>query len=683
MFHRTLVTAALPYANGPLHLGHIAGAYLPADIFVRFKRLTGEDIVFICGSDEYGVAITIAAQKAGVTPKEIIDKYHNINKAAFERFGISFDYYGRTSSETHKETAQEFFTYLNNKGIFKVKVDEQLYDESAEMFLPDRYVKGTCPVCGFEEAYGDQCEKCGSSLSTTQLINPVSAISGSVPVKKRTKHWYLPLNELQPFVEEWIATKSYWKSNVLGQVKSFLTKGLEERAITRDLTWGIPVPLPDAEGKVLYVWLDAPIGYVSATKEWSVEKGNPDLWKMYWQSNDTRLVHFIGKDNIVFHCVMFPSILKLMDTYVLPENVPANEFLNLEGKKLSTSRGYAVWLHEFLEEFEGDLLRYALGSTMPENKDSDFSWKEFQAKVNSELADVLGNFVFRTTSFIHKYYEGIVPTPSALTEQDSTLINLISETGKKTAQLYDTFSFKEAILETMNLARAGNKYFTDNEPWKTRKTNPERCATSLYVCAQVCAALSVYFEPILPNKMKTLREQFQITDFNWNKPESFQVKAESRIATSEILFKKIEDDVIEKQLEKLAKVSPVVQPKAEQLNQPETIQYEPVKVPIDYEDFAKLDLRVGKVLDAKKVEKSKKLLHLTVDLGFEKRTILSGIAEHYEPEQLIGKSVTVVANLKPRKIMGVESNGMLLFSESPTGELIRVSSENLPGTQIS
>lgn len=681
MFKRTLVTAALPYANGPLHLGHLAGAYLPADIFVRFKRIYGEDIVFICGSDEYGVAITIAAQKANVTPKEIIDKYHKINKEAFEGFGISFDYYGRTSSDIHKETAQEFFTYLNNKGVFKVKEDEQLYDETAEMFLPDRYVKGTCPNCGFEEAYGDQCEKCGSSLSTTELINPKSAITNTIPVKRKTKHWYLPLNELQPFIEEWISSKPHWKSNVLGQVKTFLHEGLKERAITRDLQWGIPVPLPEADGKVLYVWLDAPIGYVSATKEWALQSGNPDVWKSYWQSEETRLIHFIGKDNIVFHCVMFPSILKLMDHYVLPENVPANEFLNLEGKKFSTSRGYAVWLHEYLEVFEADLLRYALGSTMPENKDSDFSWKEFQLKVNSELADILGNFIFRTTSFINKYFEGKVPTPSNLTDADLALLSNIEETGKKTADLYDKFSFKEAILETMNLARAGNKYFTDSEPWKTRKTNPERCATSLYICSQVCAALSVYFEPILPNKMKQLRLQLGVTDFLWNDSNSFKLEIGSNIELGEILFKKIEDELIDAQLLKLNNSNQ--SNKNPTHTEVEEIQLKPLKNSIEFDDFAKLDLRVGKVIQAEKVEKSKKLLHLSVDIGIETRTILSGIAEHFEPAELIGKSVTVVANLKPRKIMGIESNGMLLFSESPDGKLKVVTSDNLPGTQIS
>lgn len=678
MFKRTLVTAALPYANGPLHLGHLAGAYLPADLYVRFKRLKKDDIVFICGSDEHGVAITIAAEKAGVTPTDIINKYHEINKKAFADFGISFDFYGRTSSEIHHQTSQDFFTNLYKKGIFKQKEEEQLFDEQANMFLPDRYVKGTCPVCGYEEAYGDQCEKCGSSLSPADLINPKSTITGAIPIKKKTTHLYLPLGDFQQFMDSWIATKNYWKPNVLGQVKSWLTQGLQDRAITRDLNWGVKVPLPDSEGKVLYVWLDAPIGYISATKEWAITKGEPELWKTYWQNDETRLLHFIGKDNIVFHCIMFPSILHAHGDFVLPDNVPANEFLNLEGKKFSTSRGWAVWLHEYLEVFEPDILRYALGSTLPEAKDGDFSWKDFQLKNNSELADIFGNFAFRTLSFISRYFDNKVPSPNELSESDKFTLAQIAESGKKIGEKYEHYLFKDAIAETMNLARIGNKYFTEQEPWKTRKTDVHRCETSLYVCAQLVGALSVFFDPIMPNKMNQLRKQINVNLIDWDSVKDELIPAQTQIELGEIIFNKIEDDVIQKQLDKLHANNPV---KTE-----ETIvkkAFTPIKQAIEFEDFTKLDLRVGLVTQAVVVEKSKKLLNLTIDLGFETRTILSGIAEHFKPEDLIGKKVTVVANLKPRKMLGIESNGMVLFSESSDGKFILLSSENEPGTTIS
>jgi len=683
MFKRTLVTAALPYANGPLHLGHLAGAYLPSDLFVRYKRLKNDDVVFICGSDEHGVAITIAAEKAGVQPQNIIDKYHTINKKAFEDFGISFDFYGRTSSPIHHETSQEFFKTIYDKGIFKLKEEEQLFDEKAQMFLPDRYVKGTCPVCGFEEAYGDQCEKCGSSLSPSELLNPKSTLTGETPVTKKTSHWYLPLGDLQSSIQEWINTKSYWKPNVLGQVNSWLKAGLNDRAITRDLNWGVKVPLPNSEGKVLYVWLDAPIGYISATKEWAIQKNQPDLWKTYWQDDETRLIHFIGKDNIVFHCIMFPAILKLNENYILPDNVPANEFLNLEGKKFSTSRNFAVWLHEYLEIFDADLLRFALGSTMPESKDGDFSWKDFQLKVNSELADILGNFVFRTMSFITRFYEAKVPTPSKLNDSDLAVLNQLKISGTKIGEYYEKFSFKEAISETMNVARLGNKYLTEQEPWKTRKTDTERCETSLYVCAQICAALSTYFDPILPQKMSLLREQLNISLLNWDEINGENIPAGHSINIGEILFKKIEDEIIDEQIAKLFPPSIDITNQGSNELVSKQLEYKPLKPAIEFDDFAKLDLRVGKVLEAVKVEKSKKLLNLTIDLGFETRTILSGIAEHFKPEDLIGKSVTVVANLKPRKMLGIESNGMVLFSESHDGNLILLSSENEAGTQIS
>lgn len=678
MFKRTLVTAALPYANGPLHLGHLAGAYLPADLYVRFKRLKKDDIVFICGSDEHGVAITIAAEKAGVTPTDIINKYHEINKKAFADFGISFDFYGRTSSEIHHQTSQDFFTTLYNKGVFKQKEEEQLFDEQANMFLPDRYVKGTCPNCGYEEAYGDQCEKCGSSLSPSDLINPKSILTGASPIKKKTTHWYLPLGDFQPFMDSWIATKTYWKPNVLGQVKSWLTQGLQDRAITRDLNWGVKVPLPNSEGKVLYVWLDAPIGYISATKEWAINKGEPELWKTYWQNGETRLLHFIGKDNIVFHCIMFPSILHAHGDFILPDNVPANEFLNLEGKKFSTSRGWAVWLHEYLEVFEPDLLRYALGSTLPEAKDGDFSWKDFQLKNNSELADIFGNFAFRTLSFISRYFDNKVPNANELNESDKHTLAQIAESGKKIGEKYEQYLFKDAIAETMNLARIGNKYFTEQEPWKTRKTDISRCESSLYVCAQLVGALSVFFDPIMPNKMSQLRKQVHLELLDWDSVNGELIPAQSEIELGEILFVKIEDEVIQKQLDKLNANAPAVAPKTDS-----EINYVPVKEAIEFDDFTKLDLRVGLVKQAVPVEKSKKLLNLTIDLGFETRTILSGIAEHFKPEELIGKKVTVVANLKPRKMLGIESNGMVLFSESPDGKLILLSSENEPGTTIS
>ncbi len=671
---RILVTSALPYANGPIHLGHLAGAYLPADLYTRFQRLNGQDIIHICGSDEHGVPITIAAEKEGVTPQEIVDRYHFANKEVFERFGIAFDYYGRTSSETHKKTSQDIFLKLYEQGVFTKRKQEQLYDEEANMFLPDRYVKGTCPSCSHPEAYGDQCEKCGSSLSPTDLIDPVSAITGNKPVIKETEHWFIPLGDFQPWLETWIESRDNWKANVIGQCKSWLDAGLGDRAVTRDLSWGVPVPLPDNDGKVLYVWFDAPIGYISATKEWAEQRGNSDEWKTWWQDEDTSLIHFIGKDNIVFHCIMFPATLKQHGDFVLPENVPANEFLNLEGRKLSTSKGWAVWLHEYLDDFDPDLLRYALGTILPETKDSDFSWKDFQSRVNSELADILGNFVFRTTSFTHRFFDGIVPELANPTDTDMAALQKITVQKQKIEEAYKSFKFREAIHESMHLARIGNRYFTETEPWKTRKENPEACGNTLYVCLQICAALSVMFQPVLPGKMSILRKQLGLPgQTGWVNVNDHLVAAGQLIAEGEILFEKIEDDAVEIQVEKLKQ-------KEAALSGSKT--FEPLKDLCDFGNFASLDLRAGKILAAKKIKKSKKLLHITVDLGFEKRTILSGIAESFSPEDIIGQNVCVVANLAPKKMMGVESNGMILMAEDEDGSFKFVETTAEPGSPI-
>ncbi|MTI86638.1 MAG: methionine--tRNA ligase [Balneolaceae bacterium] len=658
---RILVTSALPYANGPLHLGHLAGAYLTPDLYVRYKRLKEDDVLFICGSDEHGVPITIAAEKEGVSPQDIVDRYHEMNKKVFEEFGITFDYYGRTSSKTHRETSQEFFKTLYDKGFFKKKTEEQLYDPTSDMFLPDRYVKGTCPNCGYEEAYGDQCENCGTSLSPTELKNPKSALSGETPELKKTEHWYMPLGEVQPELEKWIDSRENWKPNVMGQVKSWLNDGLADRAATRDLKWGVPVPLDEAEGKVLYVWFDAPIGYISATKEWAMEKGNSDEWKTYWQDNDTELYHFIGKDNIVFHCIMFPVVLMEHGDYVLPKNVPANEFLNLEGKKLSTSRGWAVWLHEYLEDFEPDLLRYALGVTLPESKDSDFSWKDFQNRVNGELADVLGNFVFRALSFTQKFAGGKIPKLIEPSDLDKETLSAITEQKQKITQAYENFRFKEAINETMQLARIGNRYFTETEPWRTRKSEPLKCGNTLHVSLQITAALALLFEPVLPAKMKTLRAQLGINEgFSWNDINSSILPDDESVKQGEILFTKIEDEEIDHQLQKL-------KDRAEAADS--TPDVPELKENIDFGDFMKLDLRAGKVLTAQKIEKSNKLIKLEVDIGLEQRTIVSGIANDFDAENLPGQKVVVVANLAPKKLMGVESQGMILMAEDPEGNL--------------
>jgi len=658
---RILVTAALPYANGPLHLGHLAGAYLTPDFYTRYKRLKGEDIVFICGSDEHGVPITIAAEKEGVKPQDIVDRYHEHNKSVFEQFGISFDYYGRTSSKVHHETSQEFFKTLYDKGYFKKKTEKQLYDAKSNMFLPDRYVKGTCPNCSFPEAYGDQCENCGTSLSPTELINPLSALSGEKPELKETEHWYMPLGDTQEKLEKWLDTRKNWKPNVMGQVKSWLNDGLADRAATRDLSWGVPVPIEGAEGKVLYVWFDAPIGYISATKEWADQKGDPEAWKKYWQDDETELYHFIGKDNIVFHCIMFPTILMEHGGYVMPKNVPANEFLNLEGKKLSTSRGWAVWLHEYLEDFSPDLLRYALGTTLPESKDSDFSWKDFQARVNNELAAVLGNFVFRALSFTQKFADNKVPELIEPKQIDLDALKAIEVQKNKVTDAFESFKFKEAISEMMNLARVGNKYFTETEPWKTRNSDPQACANSLHVSLQICAALSVLMEPILPDSMKVLREQLKYTDNpSWDNISDSMLKSDTSIEPGEVLFTKVEDEEIDAQIERLQERAAA---------NDTTSKFTPLKDNIGFEDFMKLDIRAGEILTAEKIEKSDKLLKLTVDIGIEKRTIVSGIAKHVDMDKIIGQKVSVVANLAPKKLMGVESAGMILMAEDTEGNL--------------
>lgn len=675
MSDRTLVTSALPYANGPIHLGHLAGAYLPADLYVRYKRLCDEDVLYICGSDEHGVPITIAAENEDVEPQSIVDKFHERNKEAFDEFGMSFDYYGRTSSDVHHKTSQEFFTKLYEDGVLVQKTQEQLYDPEADMFLPDRYVQGTCPECGYDEAYGDQCENCGKSLSPTDLIDPISAITGDIPETKETEHWYLPLGDFQEDLERWIETRENWKPNVRGQVKSWLDDGLEDRAVTRDLSWGVPVPLEQADGKVLYVWFDAPIGYISATKEWAEQQDQSVDWKTYWQDEETDLIHFIGKDNIVFHCIMFPASVMAHGDYILPKNVPANEFLNLEGKKLSTSRGWAVWLEDYLQDFDADLLRYVLGTILPETKDADFSWEAFQNKVNGELADVLGNFVHRTTSFTNNYFDGNVPELNNPSEKDLNTLAKIEEQREKISSSYESFRMREAIKETMNLARIGNKYFTEMEPWHSRKDDLEKCGNTLHVCIQITAALSILFDPILPDKMTTLRKELNIADKpTWDEISGTIMEAGSHIEKGAILFEKIEDEEIEAQLEKLE------QQTAE--NAEPATDHEPLKQNMEFDDFMKMDLRAGKILEAEAVEKADKLLKFRVDLGFEKRTIVSGIAEHYEPQNLVGQKVCVVANLAPKKLMGVESNGMILMGEEADGSLKFVETDAAIGSTI-
>jgi methionyl-tRNA synthetase len=676
-----IVTSALPYANGPLHLGHLAGAYLTADFFVRYLRLKGEDVVFICGSDEHGVPITIAAEKEGVNPQDIVDRYHEWNKDTFERMGISFDYYGRTSSKIHYETSQEIFKTLYDKGFFSTKTEEHFYDEDAQMFLPDRYVKGECPNCSYPEAYGDQCEKCGNSLHPTDLINPISALSGKAPLRKETQHWYMPLGKAQAKLEEWLDSREGWKSNVSGQVRSWLQEGLNDRAATRDLTWGVPVPLEDAEGKVLYVWFEAPIGYISATKEWALNHSKPEEWRKYWQNPDAKLYHFIGKDNIVFHCIMFPIILMEHGNYVLPENVPANEFLNLEGKKLSTSRGWAVWLHDYVDHFEADLLRYALGVTLPETKDSDFSWNDFQARVNNELVAVLGNFIHRTMSFTEKYADAMVPALSNPKDEDLAMLQAITIQKEKVESAFEQFKFREALQESIQLARMGNKYFSDTEPWKSKDSDIEACHNTLHVSAQVVAALSILFDPIIPASMAKLRAQIGYDEaISWENIGPDLLKVGQKLQKAEILFTKIEDEQIQMELDKLeAQLSNNTSDAVTE----GAIDYPSLKDAVTFDDFMAMDLRVGIIKEVTEVPKSNKLLAFKVDIGIETRTILSGIKKHVQMDQLIGQKVTVICNLAPRMIMSMESKGMILMAESPDGNLHFVTSEAAEGSLLS
>ena len=662
MYERFLITAALPYANGPVHIGHLAGVYIPADIYVRYLRARGRKVKFICGSDEHGVPITIKARQLGVSPQDVVDKYHEIIKNSFERFGITFDIYSRTTSKIHHQTASDFFKKLYDEGKFVKLSSEQYYDQEAEQFLADRYIKGVCPKCGADEAYGDQCEKCGGTLSPTELINPYSAISGSVPVMKTTSHWYLPLDHYQAFLEEWILKgHKEWKTNVYGQCKSWLEQGLQARAVSRDLSWGVPLPLPGTEGKVLYVWFDAPIGYISNTKELI-----PDEWETWWKSKDTKLVHFIGKDNIVFHCIVFPSMLKAHGGYVLPENVPANEFLNLEGDKISTSRNRAVWLHEYLDEFPGkeDVLRYVLCANAPETKDNDFTWKDFQTRNNSELVAVFGNFVNRSLVLAGKYFAGKVPSAGELTDYDKEILAEIPAIRERLEEALETYKFREALKEALNLARLGNKYLADTEPWKLAKTDMPRVATVLNISLQICAHCAVVFEPFLPFSASKLRRMLNIRPLSWETPASNELlPAEHRLGEVELLFEKIEDEIIERQIAKLRTQDSVAV---------EAKKVAPQKGSISFDEFAKTDIRVVTVKAAEHVPKTDKLLKLTIDTGADIRTIVSGIAEYYSPDEMTGKQVCVLVNLEARKIKGIESQGMILMAKNADGKMCLV-----------
>ncbi|AXT61491.1 methionine--tRNA ligase [Aquimarina sp. AD10] len=667
---RYTITAALPYTNGPIHIGHLAGVYVPADIYSRYLRITGNDVAFICGSDEHGAAIPMRAKKEGVSPQVIIDKYHAIIKKSFEDFGISFNNYSRTSAPIHHDTASEFFKKMYEDGKFVEETSEQLYDPEADQFLADRFVTGTCPKCGNEEAYGDQCENCGSSLNATDLINPKSTISGAEPILKQTKHWFLPLDQYEDFLKEWVLVghKKDWKTNVYGQIKSWVDDGLRPRAVTRDLDWGIPVPVEGAEGKVLYVWFDAPIGYISSTKEWAAREGKD--WEPYWKDKNTKLVHFIGKDNIVFHCIIFPSMLKAEGSYILPENVPANEFLNLEGNKLSTSKNWAVWLHEYLEEFpnQQDVLRYALTANAPETKDNDFTWKDFQARNNNELVAIFGNFINRVVVLTNKYYDGVVPTPSTFSEIDEQTLTELKAYPAVISSSIERYRFREASQELMNVARLGNKYLADEEPWKTIKTDEERTKTVMYVALQIASALTTLSEPFLPFTSKKLDTILAISSNNietqWNEIASKDVllPAGHKIEKGTLLFSKIEDIDIQKQLDKLEATK--------KANEAENKVVEPQKETATFDDFTKLDMRIGTIIEAEKMAKAKKLLVLKVDTGINVRTIVSGIAEHFTPEEIIGKKVTVLVNLAPRKLRGVESEGMILMTENPEGKIV-------------
>ena len=670
MSKRYTITAALPYTNGPIHIGHLAGVYVPADIFARYQRLKNNDVAFICGSDEHGVAISIKAKKEGTTPQAIIDKYHAIIKQSFADFGISFDNYSRTSAPIHHQTASDFFKKLYEQGDFIEEISEQLYDEEAHQFLADRFVIGTCPKCGNPEAYGDQCERCGSSLNATDLIDPKSSITGSKPTLKATKHWFLPLNRYQEFLEQWILEghKSDWKPNVYGQVKSWLDDELKPRAVTRDLDWGIPVPVEGAEGKVLYVWFDAPIGYISSTKEWAEREGKD--WRPYWQDSDTQLVHFIGKDNIVFHCIIFPAMLKAEGSFILPANVPANEFLNLEGNKLSTSKNWAVWLHEYLQDFpnQQDVLRYVLTANAPETKDNDFTWKDFQARNNNELVAIFGNFINRVAVLTQKYYEGVVPQADTYNNVDTETLRQITELTEKIEQSLERYRFREAQQELMNMARLGNKYLADEEPWKLIKTDPERVKTVMYIALQIATALAVASEPFLPFTSEKLKHMLQLGTITWESLKTNAtelLKAGHHIGVAELLFEKIEDAAIEKQLQRLENTKLANKQEA-QVNAETEVA--PQKELISYDDFAKMDIRIGTILEAEKMPKADKLLVLKVDTGIDKRTIVSGIAQSFAPEEIIGKKVTVLVNLAPRKLRGVESQGMILMVENSEGK---------------
>ena len=660
---RTTITAALPYANGPVHIGHLAGVYIPADIYARYLRQKGEDVIYICGSDEHGVPITIKARQEGVSPQQIVDKYHHLIKDSFKKFGISFDHYSRTSADIHHQTASSFFKTLYDKGSFLEKESAQYYDEENRQFLADRYITGTCPHCGYERAYGDQCENCGTSLSPTELINPKSVLSGNQPVMKNTRHWYLPLDKYEPMLRQWILEdhKNDWKSNVYGQCKSWIDQGLMPRAVTRDLDWGVKLPLEGYDGKVLYVWFDAPIGYISSTREWAEANGKD--WEKYWKSPDTRLVHFIGKDNIVFHCIIFPSMLHAEGSYILPENVPANEFLNLEGDKISTSRNWAVWLHEYLDDFPGkeDVLRYVLCAAAPETKDNDFTWKDFQARNNNELLAIFGNFVNRTLVLTHKYFDGMVPAAGDLTESDRATLQSLSEFPAIIGSSLDHYRFREALAGLMNLARLGNRYLTDAEPWKIFKSDPERVQTILNVCLQVCAGLAVLGDPFLPFSADKLRAMLNLEMRSWDEGGLADLlPAGHKINNAELLFEKVEDSQVQAQVDKLLET---------RKNNIEKEEAKPLKDTVTFDDFIKMDIRTATVTSAEKVPKTKKLLKLSVDTGVDERTLVSGIAEFYTPEEIVGKKVLVLANLAPRKIKGIESHGMVLMAENKQGEL--------------
>ncbi len=674
-FNRTLVTAALPYANGGVHIGHLAGVYVPADIYVRYLRLRGREVLFICGSDEHGVPVTIRARKEGCTPQEVVDRYNRVIRESFEGFGISFDFFGRTTSPTHRQLASDFFRTLYDKGEFVEKESEQYYDEEAKTFLADRYITGECPHCHAEGAYGDQCEKCGTALSPTELINPRSTVSGSTPVLRKTRHWYLPLDRHQQWLEPWITQDHKdWRSNVMGQCKSWFDMGLQPRAVSRDLDWGIPVPVEGADGKVLYVWFDAPIGYISNTKELL-----PDSWEKWWKSEDTRLVHFIGKDNIVFHCIVFPAMLKAEGSYILPDNVPANEFLNLEDKKISTSRNWAVWLDEYLKDLPGkqDVLRYVLTANAPETKDNNFTWRDFQARNNNELVAVYGNFVNRALQLTKKYYDGVVPARGELTDFDREIIGEFTDVKARVEELLEGFRFRDAQKEAMNLARIGNKYLADSEPWKVIKTDPERVKTILNLSLQLVANLAIAFEPFLPFSSEKLRGMLAVGEVKWDELGSIDLLAEGhQLGTPELLFEKIEDSVVEAQVQKLLDM--------EAANAEANYRANDIKADIQFEDFEKLDIRVGTVKACERVPKADKLLKFTIADGLDDRTIVSGIAKHYAPEDLVGRQVCFIANLPPRKLRGIESQGMILSAENFDGSLsvITVDREVKPGSEV-